>query len=249
MGKELINNIEESFNRVEKAYSVFLKTVGQGKIRGGKYKFRKLINGRIRYFYSDLNKHVKGVYMDDIFSSDELRKEVGIDISEPLKNITYDHLLKMKSLLKNKKHEDDYEASNWYKGHKKGDYVFPVMQRGEGLSYEQVYYMLTNDHKDSGEFTEGIRKIGYDGISHTGGWRNGLPEHIVWIAFQPNQIKAVDNSGDFDPTSNNIYKSILVNLRKKSSTKIIKSTINKLIILDNLKKLLRGKQNGEESTI
>lgn len=96
MGKELINNIEESFNRVEKAYSVFLKTVGQGKIRGGKYKFRKLINGRIRYFYTEeeMNREIEKSYFGKFMgffqfkSKKEGESKIKKDFSEAEKSIT-----------------------------------------------------------------------------------------------------------------------------------------------------------------
>jgi hypothetical protein len=42
---------------------------------------------------------------------------------------------------------------------------------------------------------------GYDGIKHIGGGHmGGGHNHQVWIAFEPNQIKAVDNAGTFDPS-------------------------------------------------
>lgn len=47
--------------------------------------------------------------------------------------------------------------------------------------------------------TEMLQKSGYDGITHVGGYIMGNRKHRVWIAFEPNQIKSVENRGTFDP--------------------------------------------------
>lgn len=52
-----------------------------------------------------------------------------------------------------------------------------------------------------------IRAAGYDGLTHIGGDRMGDGHHHrVWIAFEPQQIKAVENRGTFGPTDN-MYES------------------------------------------
>jgi len=56
------------------------------------------------------------------------------------------------------------------------------------------------------EVTEVLRRAGYDGITHIGGVTVGNKEHRVWIAFEPNQIKSIDNEGGFTE-SDNIYES------------------------------------------
>jgi hypothetical protein len=43
-----------------------------------------------------------------------------------------------------------------------------------------------------------IKQAGYDGITHIGGANMGTRSHRVWIAFDPGQVKAVDNIGTFD---------------------------------------------------
>ena len=52
-----------------------------------------------------------------------------------------------------------------------------------------------------------LRDFGYDGITHVGGRVSGGKSHRVWIAFRPEQIKAADNLGTFDPQTADIYKS------------------------------------------
>lgn len=53
-----------------------------------------------------------------------------------------------------------------------------------------------------------LKKLGYDGFTHIGGsmMGQGKVKHRVWIAWEPNQVKAVDNQGTYDPKTNNIYK-------------------------------------------
>jgi hypothetical protein len=46
-----------------------------------------------------------------------------------------------------------------------------------------------------------LQKAGFDGITHIGGSVAGMGKlkHRVWVAFEPNQIKLVDNRGTFNP--------------------------------------------------
>ena len=49
-----------------------------------------------------------------------------------------------------------------------------------------------------------LQKKGYDGIRDTGG-KHGGAEHTVYIPFESNQIKSVDNNGAFSPDDVNIF--------------------------------------------
>lgn len=53
-----------------------------------------------------------------------------------------------------------------------------------------------------------LQASGFDGITHIGGNRAGQGKilHRVWIAFEPEQIKSVDNAGTFDDSKANIYE-------------------------------------------
>jgi len=54
---------------------------------------------------------------------------------------------------------------------------------------------------------EGLRSMGFDGITHIGGGRINANDakHLVYIAFDPNQIKsAIGNNGNFDGTNPDI---------------------------------------------
>lgn len=52
-----------------------------------------------------------------------------------------------------------------------------------------------------------LARAGFDGITHIGGSIMGRGvKHRVWIAFEPHQIKAVQNEGTFDPTDPRIHK-------------------------------------------
>ena len=59
------------------------------------------------------------------------------------------------------------------------------------------------------QWPELLQKAGFDGITHIGGdVMGGGHHHRVWIAFEPTQIKAVDNEGTFDGTQADMYKSL-----------------------------------------
>jgi GNAT superfamily N-acetyltransferase len=53
--------------------------------------------------------------------------------------------------------------------------------------------------------TDTLKRLGYDGIEDRGG-KLGGDEHVVWIPFEPTQIKSVENRGTFDPLNPNILK-------------------------------------------
>lgn len=56
--------------------------------------------------------------------------------------------------------------------------------------------------------TSTLKAAGYDGIRDTGG-KMGGDAHIVWVPFEPTQIKsAVENRGTYDPNSPNILKQL-----------------------------------------
>lgn len=77
------------------------------------------------------------------------------------------------------------------------------------LTWGDVHYLVTEAHRQDGAkevFTQWAKEQGYDGITHQGGWNVGNRPHKVWIAFEPNQIKAVDSAG-FNPETDDITKS------------------------------------------
>lgn len=58
-----------------------------------------------------------------------------------------------------------------------------------------------------------LADIGHDGITHTGGHIMGNGHlHRVWIAFEPNQIKAVNNQGTFNPEDDRLEFSRLMSI-------------------------------------
>jgi hypothetical protein len=84
-------------------------------------------------------------------------------------------------------------------------------QHPEGLTRADVHYILTNGSQlghEKAAINQWIRNRGHDGISHTGGWNVGTHDHQVWIAFEPTQIKAVDNEGTFDPSNPHLRKAV-----------------------------------------
>ncbi len=75
----------------------------------------------------------------------------------------------------------------------------------------QAMFRLLSDNGWSARSTSHLRNCvaaqGHDGMGHTGGWNVGEKDHKVWIAFEPNQIKSVDNRGTFDPKSDHMAMS------------------------------------------
>lgn len=64
-----------------------------------------------------------------------------------------------------------------------------------------------------------LKADGYDGITHTGDHRmGGSHTHRVWIAFEPQQIKAVGNIGTFDPDDDDMLKNQNATLRRRLLT-------------------------------
>lgn len=83
----------------------------------------------------------------------------------------------------------------------------PESLRTVFLSLEQSkQYEKANDiRKNMKSIVQGL---GYDGLTHIGGWNMGGKPHRVWIAYEPNQIKsATDNIGTFDVNNPDIRSS------------------------------------------
>lgn len=135
-----------------------------------------------------------GAYPDDLIGFDKHKAAMGKDYTEPH---TYQDYLKLKGLIRNQKRHDGKDAHGILK-------IGPENQ----LTWGDLHYMMSNGHDHSApreNFLEWAKSRGYDGIHHTGGWNIGSHEHSVWIAFEPNQIKAT-TSEKFDPSTDDMYK-------------------------------------------
>jgi len=146
-----------------------------------------------------LASYSASLYMDDILGYDEW-KELGTDYSMHSDQMTVDMLTEIKRRMVGSQYEEDAEFWNG-KAVKAGDPVWPAMHQTQELSWGDVQFIMTNgQHRgDANRFNDKIRERGHDGITHLGGWNIGTKTHRVWIAFEPEQIKAVDNKGTFDP--------------------------------------------------
>jgi len=102
---------------------------------------------------------------------------------------------------------DNEDGASWYSLSDDPKYLMPVY-----LSIENPY--IVKDHKtlkeDLGiktysEANATLRKLGYDGIiMENGFYSNGGP-YKLFMTFEPNQIKSVDNDGSWDANDNDIY--------------------------------------------
>ena len=80
---------------------------------------------------------------------------------------------------------------------------------------------------DTIDTTAILKNLGFDGIY--------LSENNVWVAFEPNQIKSIDNNGEWNSNSNNIYETydyiddteVLLNPTKKEFNDLLKNSKNK----------------------
>jgi hypothetical protein len=86
----------------------------------------------------------------------------------------------------------------------------------EGGDMNESFYRAAEEHfREEGyerwegaeAMQDGLRRMGYDGITHIGGARikSDSTKHRVWIAFDPEQVKsATGNNGEYRPDSPNI---------------------------------------------
>ena len=83
---------------------------------------------------------------------------------------------------------------------------------------------------DAYEFIESaIEAMGYDGITHIGGGRfnkDSENRHRVYIAFDPTQIKSVDNLGTFDKSKGDIRYSKQLDIDGKEFVKVDDTSID-----------------------
>ncbi len=93
-----------------------------------------------------------------------------------------------------------------------------VKKAQEGTSYPSagVLYNVLAQELGKSRANDLLIMLGHDGITHIGGRIQGDREHRVWIAFEPNQIKAVNNRGTFDPNDNRMRMARLAWRRRVS---------------------------------
>lgn len=116
----------------------------------------------------------------------------------------------------------------------------------DGMTNEQAYRELESALQDeqmpSYEGAEimqdALRDMGFDGITHVGGGRVDAAgvRHRVFIAFDPEQIKSVNNQGTFSPTD----QRILFALSREPPAPPIKSDIAFVDRLNQIKDLVEA---------
>ena len=62
--------------------------------------------------------------------------------------------------------------------------------------------LLSNSNSE--QYSNAIKKAGYDGIIVVSSSSNNVKNAMELIAFEPNQIKSINNNGEWNPNSNNI---------------------------------------------
>ncbi len=80
------------------------------------------------------------------------------------------------------------------------------------LAYERDIYQIVNSRRSRRLLMQALRAGQFDGIRmpdhrvHIEDGQRREVEAITWIAFDPEQIKSVDNEGSFDPDNPDIFK-------------------------------------------
>lgn len=152
------------------------------------------------------------VYLNEVTDSQEgALDKLGIGPNSHTLDVTPENLLKLKQSLVERTKGQKYN----------GRQVLGLLHISDKntLTWGDVHYLLTDAHSSYSDtkslFTQWAKREGYDGIHHTGGWNIGTHAHSVWIAFDPKQIKAT-TSEKFDPTTDNIYKAMLLRSMRES---------------------------------
>jgi len=129
-----------------------------------------------------------------------------IETSGPMLRIRHADMLRLKQFHVDRTLGQTYE--HWQTKEQRP--MMPAIHQTprDTLTWGDVHYMASEGHKDQhfkGMFTDWAKTQGYDGMRHTGGWNVGSESHVVWIAFEPNQVKATSSTG-FDPGTDDMFK-------------------------------------------
>lgn len=94
-----------------------------------------------------------------------------------------------------------------------GDYLNSEINDIKSIAWNNLYGDIEYKiHKElysninSEQYTNAIKKLGYDGIIVSSS-TNNITNAMELVVFEPNQIKSVDNNGVWNFNSNNIYES------------------------------------------
>jgi hypothetical protein len=152
-------------------------------------------------------REIKAVYLN-IRNPIDMNQEIEIDEKNEFINAIIKEMPLVNESAKKLFIEQLDKITNYYSKNGKLSYdtIYKSIEKAYGWVLEGgLLYEITSLKP---LIISAIKKLGYDGITHIGGRVMGDKEHRVWIAFEPNQIKAVDNQGTFDEGSNNIYKAL-----------------------------------------
>ena len=147
-------------------------------------------------------KEFEGMFFDDPNATDEGVFHVFMDMKKPFdtsKDITKGFMRSLRAAAKKApKPEHEQGIDFWDKR------SLPPMEFVERVE-EDIENGTTHAWTAIPDWvTVLLRKKGYNGIRDTGG-KNGGAEHTVYIPFESNQIKSVDNNGAFSPDDVNIF--------------------------------------------
>lgn len=185
-------------------------------------------NGRQQYYFSKNEKWSKQFGKEE-FSKRKKKKTLAVflKIENPIvinhdNDLTLDEWIKyfnkkgvnfdkekLQRTVRNTFHFDQ-NTKQWEQGFK-------------GNFWELIY-------RDKHYFKDILNNAGYDGIIYRDTYRGGYPQLAV-VVFNSNQIKSIDNNGEWNTNSNNIYEYFI---KDYSGTPIIYYTISNTELSQNL---------------
>lgn len=156
----------------------------------------------------DIRGHVYPVYLnirnpfriDGTMTQDEIQSAFGKEFRQRLDKLcdglddgTGGNYMNLSRVGPNK---DGYQGSDIYKFLTEWEHGYQTVQGGADTARNARHFAA-----------ERLRQAGFDGLTHIGGNIVGNRKHRVWIAFEPTQIKSVENKGTFDPVDPDIRHS------------------------------------------
>jgi hypothetical protein len=125
-------------------------------------------------------------------------------LGDPSDPLSLERLQRIKTHLKSKTVGKTYKDHH---GRTMQVYGGLHIEPTDKLTWQDLYYIATDGHYRQGfekRFRAWAESTGKDGIIHTGGYSTGTENHEVFVAWEPNQIKAT-NAKYFNPDSTDIY--------------------------------------------
>jgi hypothetical protein len=171
----------------------------------------------------DVDAAVKGLPVSEW--SEDFKKKMAIEVRKESEFAISDAIeLRKQTETARQETPEDFAPGGEWEGHdvdymrqadmqeRRGKETLRLLESGnrdKAIQYKKHpdYFRLYKDLGSKTAANEWLQSQGYDGITHVGGnIMGGGHQHRVFIAFKPNQVKAVDNEGAFSADESNMFK-------------------------------------------